>query len=198
MDRTKLPEPSTQRIDQERAGWVNPKQRPKGPSGRPLCRWCEQEIPEKSGRRTFCSDDCVHEHRIRTDPGYVREAVFKRDQGVCAVCGFDTKTIEPEIRRLAGIDPKNIGAIGRARRQVLAELGIPEHRTTYWDADHIVPVVKGGGSCGLDNYRTLCIPCHRKATADLAAERARLRSIQTFNTARAKPGLPQLSLDIPT
>ena len=43
---------------------------------------------------------------------------------------------------------------------------------SMWDADHIVPVVKGGGGCGLENYRTLCQPCHKGETAALAAARA--------------------------
>lgn len=43
---------------------------------------------------------------------------------------------------------------------------------SLWDADHIVPVVKGGGGCGLENYRTLCVPCHKDVTRQLAAERA--------------------------
>jgi hypothetical protein len=36
-----------------------------------------------------------------------------------------------------------------------------------WEADHIVPVVEGGGLCGLENYRTLCSVCHKKVTAAL-------------------------------
>lgn len=46
---------------------------------------------------------------------------------------------------------------------------------SLWDADHIIPVVKGGGGCGLENYRTLCQPCHKTATAKLAADRAKER-----------------------
>lgn len=47
-----------------------------------------------------------------------------------------------------------------------------------WEADHIVPVVEGGGECGLDNYRTLCIPCHKKETKALAARLAAKRAEQ--------------------
>lgn len=42
----------------------------------------------------------------------------------------------------------------------------------FWEADHIVPVIEGGGECDLANYRTLCIPCHRKVTAELRARLA--------------------------
>ena len=45
----------------------------------------------------------------------------------------------------------------------------------YWNADHIVPVCEGGGECGLDNLRTLCVKCHKKETAKLAAKRAASR-----------------------
>ena len=30
-----------------------------------------------------------------------------------------------------------------------------------WQADHVVPVFKGGGLCDIDNMRTLCTVCHQ-------------------------------------
>lgn len=37
-----------------------------------------------------------------------------------------------------------------------------------WEADHILPVFKGGGACGLDNFQTLCVKCHKiKTNSDL-------------------------------
>jgi 5-methylcytosine-specific restriction endonuclease McrA len=57
----------------------------------------------------------------------------------------------------------------------LTEEGFDISRTTYWDADHILPVVEGGGGCGLNNLRTLCQPCHKRATRELAARRAKDR-----------------------
>lgn len=91
----------------------------------------------------MCSKECVHEHRLRSDPGYVRLKVWERDRGVCAGCGADTMAEIPERRRRA----KGSGHL--------------------WQADHITPVVEGGGECGLDNYRTLCTACHKRETAAL-------------------------------
>ena len=47
-----------------------------------------------------------------------------------------------------------------------------DSRRSYWQADHIVPLVEGGGFL-LDNLRTLCVPCHSGETAALAARQAR-------------------------
>lgn len=49
------------------------------------------------------------------------------------------------------------------------------HRHEGWDVDHIVPVIEGGGQCGLEGLRTLCHPCHKAVTRELAAKRASQR-----------------------
>lgn len=139
------------------AGWARAGTLPKGPNGRALCRYCGREVPP--GRQTFCGgrkatfvyrigtyeregEGCVHEHCVRSQPGYARRCVWARDRGVCALCG----------KRASG---------RRAGRE--------------WQADHVVPVSEGGGSCGLENLRTLCTACHRRETAALAARRAKNR-----------------------
>lgn len=141
-------------------GWVRASELERGESGRPLCRWCRVEIPPR--RRTFCSDACVHEWKLRTDPGYLRERVLARDRGVCAKCGVDTIALRRDMRRLDYA----------ARRKFLRDWGLSERsRKSLWDADHIVPVVEGGGQCDLANMRTLCLKCHRDATAALRVRR---------------------------
>jgi hypothetical protein len=136
---------------------------PKGPSGRSLCRWCSLEVPSR--RRTFCSDFCVHEWRLRTDPSYLRDKTFDRDRGVCAACCVDTVAAFRQIRR----------SRGTARLRLLQQWGLKSlSRRSLWDADHIVPVVEGGGACDLANIRTLCLLCHRTATAELRSRRAPL------------------------
>jgi 5-methylcytosine-specific restriction endonuclease McrA len=123
-------------------GWV--KQRRRG-----LCRWCGGQVPQ--GRFTFCGEACVHAWKLRTDPGYLREQVFARDRGVCALCGIDTEALRKNKRKLDYA----------ARQQFEKEWGRRRH---LWDADHVLPVSQGGGECDLSNMRTLCLPCHKKVT----------------------------------
>lgn len=129
-----------------------------GHNGRPLCRWCQLEILA-TRRRTFCSEYCVHQWRLRSDPGYLRDQVFERDAGHCALCGLDTVAAYRALKR----------SRGPAREEALAMWGLRSvtARRSLWDADHILPVAEGGGECDLDNLRTLCLMCHREATADL-------------------------------
>jgi len=136
-----------------------------GPHGRPLCRWCLMEILAKR-RRTFCSDFCVHQWRLRSDPGYLRDQVFARDRGLCALCSTDTVAAYAALKRSRGP--------GRAQALELWGMKSITARRSLWDADHIRPVAEGGGQCDLDNLRTLCLPCHREVTADL---RRRLRPL---------------------
>lgn len=128
-----------------------------GPTGRPLCRWCSIEIP--APRRTFCSEWCVNEWRLRSDPGYLREQVFRRDKGVCAVCRVDTVEAHLQLKRARGIRRDD-----RLKKWGLTRMS----RKSLWDADHILPVAEGGGECDLENLRTLCLICHRRATQELA------------------------------
>lgn len=57
-----------------------------------------------------------------------------------------------------------------AFRSRAARLGFRPYCPT-WEAHHIVPVVEGGGGCGLEGYATLCLRCHKRANAELAARR---------------------------
>ena len=158
-----------------KAGWVSHKKLPKGKTGRPLCRWCDQEVPK--GRRSFCSEQCVHEHKLRSDPGYLREQVFARDHGICAACGVDCDKIDRVFRgllrkaglkvaqfpKLVELHPDRYGALDIFRQE------FPWFRPhlSAWAADHIIPVVEGGGECGLENIRTLCLGCHAIMTREL-------------------------------
>lgn len=143
-------------------GFIDRTAMEKGQNGRNLCRWCGLEVPAR--RFTFCSEWCVNEWRLRTNPGYLREQVALRDRGICALCLTDTNAAYFELKRSRGLK----------RERLLAQWGLLRlNRKTLWDADHVVAVAEGGGECDLDNIRTLCLICHRKETREL---RMRLRS----------------------
>jgi 5-methylcytosine-specific restriction enzyme A len=82
------------------AGFVDPDKVEKSQDGLPLCRWCKTAIQKGSGRRTFCGDECVHEWKIRSQPGYARDLVWERDKGVCALCKVDTLAAQNEMLTL--------------------------------------------------------------------------------------------------
>ncbi len=127
--------------------WASPT--PLGPNGERLCRNCHGPMPEDK-RKHNCSPKCVEEWRFKTSPQIMRHRVFDRDQGICAECGHDTLK--------EWMEKYSITKIHAPRGE--------------WQADHIIPVIEGGGECGLENYRTLCIPCHQKVTKELAGRLA--------------------------
>jgi 5-methylcytosine-specific restriction endonuclease McrA len=108
----------------------------------------------------------VHEWKLRTDPGYLRDKVFERDRGLCAHCRVDTVALRRDMRKLDFA----------ARRRFLKEWGLRENsRKSLWDADHVLPVAEGGGQCDLSNMRTLCLRCHVQVTSAL---RMRLKELK--------------------
>ncbi len=142
-------------------GRAEPSKLPKGCGGRALCRWCSHEVQRP--RRTFCSEDCVHQWRLRTDPGYLRQSVLARDGGRCARCRINSLEAFRRLKRSSGA----------SRQLMLNYWGLKSiSRKSLWDADHIVPVCEGGGECDLENIRTLCLACHRDATYDLRMRRS--------------------------
>ena len=96
---------------------------------------------------------------------------------MCAACGINTKKIYDFLqatKRLILSRRKHgdhIGSASFARAWSRSE-GFGGNLTELWEMDHIVPVIEGGGMCGIDNLRTLCIRCHKKETKTLAGRRA--------------------------
>lgn len=159
---------------------------PLGPNGKPTCRQCGEEVSGR--RRTFCSDECVAIWRNERDQKWQREQVFARDDGRCQLCGLDVSAFERRVHRfrhrcMGGDSVARMRGLRSWRRyaRVLKASGfsVPDYPyqglRSLWEMDHIKPVVLGGGECGLDNLRVLCVPCHRGVTRELRAELARLR-----------------------
>lgn len=123
---------------------------PLGPNGERLCRNCHGSMPEDK-RKHNCSRKCVEEWRLKTSPHLMRRAVFQRDKGICAGCGRDT-----------------VSDYAQKFGQDLAKCRSGWKPVGRWEADHIIPIVEGGGECGLEGFRTLCLDCHHAATKELA------------------------------
>jgi len=161
------------------------------------CHWCGK--PPPPGRSTWCSDTCVNEYTLRAWPQTLRKAVKARDKGVCAVCGRDCEALKKRLVAWLGPDYHSYkdehwgvvrhepleGAALQKRKHRLEVLrrfkllradrfGVETLRSV-WEADHIIAVIEGGGECPIENLRTLCTPCHKKATRELARRRAAAR-----------------------
>lgn len=143
------------------------------------CTWCGLTVP--TGSRTWCSRRCSDAFMART-PTVASRLVEKRDRGVCAVCGRDTARMSRLDWQLRGLARQHAWAV-EVRAALLLHwrsLGFNcGARSTghLWEADHIVPVIEGGGCCGPENLRTACIPCHKVETQKLAARLAAKRKV---------------------
>jgi len=155
---------------------------PKPYAGQPgVCCWCGGALPK--GRRSWCSQRCVDEYLIQTPAG-LREAVLKRDHGVCAQCGRDCEGLKNRLDAIVwGFYRGVLGEQalrGLLWKRMLDRLGLRTalgYLRSFWEADHIVPLCEGGTNV-LDNLRTLCICCHKSETAALAKRRAARRRQQ--------------------
>jgi 5-methylcytosine-specific restriction enzyme A len=139
------------------------------------CRWCKSEV--KPPRRNWCSQKCVEEYQDLNDWNWILQKVFKRDAGVCADCGCDTQKLLRVLRH----------AFGYKIRSFEIQMGFNEGKS-YWECDHILERVRGGTN-ETSNLQTLCVPCHKRKTARLAAERALERKAAKLvaNEAAAMP-----------
>lgn len=165
-----------------------------GPDGKKLCAWCDK--PLGKGRRRYCSEVCSNEFLIRSSGQWAAHFVYQRDKAICALCKLDCDEVSKERSRLLhcpvheyyyGSDRElryyerdsRGNAISREefeKRKAAWEVERKAFADKYpgvfssnhhWEADHIIPVAEGGGSCGLDNLRTLCKSCHAKESGAL-------------------------------
>ena len=146
-----------------------------------LCRWCGLDVHRLSPkRRTFCSDECVHEFSLRSSSAYMRQYIAKRDKYICQICGLECKGFLQRMKRFIneqGIKRK-VSIRGESRKELEVEFFDmyniewinTQNRSTFYDIDHIQEVVRGGGQCGEENLRTVCLRCHRIETARLRKE----------------------------
>eukprot|EP00435_Cladocopium_sp_Y103_P072615 s107_g40.t2 len=115
----------------------------------------------------FCSGNCRARFFGKRNGTSLRRQLFDLERGVCQKCGVDCHdlwqtllTSSPERRK-------------KKLEELAPEIKSPSKVTegSLWQADHVVPVWRGGGLCGLENLQTLCTACHRNKTKEEAKER---------------------------
>lgn len=141
-----------------------------------FCRWCGAETPPT--RTRWCSQNCVDNYMIRNSSNMVRHHVKIRDKGICSNCGINCEEVRALMVRCwrlhKGERQYDFLWSKSDRKNFFSQWGPwgNDSSRSLWEADHIVPVIEGGGCCGLDNYRTLCLACHKRETAHLAKRRS--------------------------
>lgn len=160
------------------------------PDGTPICLACGGDVHQ--GRRQpsarqgaaasaprddwrFCSHACRIEYQTRTG-SIVRQRLLQLEKGVCALCGINAHELFMSIRALPPPRRRAVlhdtpGFKGLSWKSMRRLVSAPTEGQ-FWQADHILAVSEGGGECGIDNYRTLCTPCHQEETNKL---RSRLK-----------------------
>lgn len=146
------------------------------------CSWCGAMLSRaaRQAQSSYCSQACAEEGRLKRGGMYasanLRAAVFALERGNCTNCRLDchslyeqVKVLPPPARlnKLLSVNwklPKSAKALESLLQDPL--------EGDFWQVDHIRAVAEGGGGCGLDNLRTLCVPCHLAETETL---RSRLR-----------------------
>mmetsp|Transcript_57836 Transcript_57836/g.62483 ORF Transcript_57836/g.62483 Transcript_57836/m.62483 type:complete len:1089 (-) Transcript_57836:1165-4431(-) len=121
---------------------------------------------------TYCSRECTDQGRVKRGmANQLREQVFALESGICRLCGIDGYALFTRIRALE--PSERLNALCNANwklpksAKALDRLLHEPKEGDFWQADHILPVAQGGGGCGLENLRTLCVPCHIGETAKL-------------------------------
>ena len=148
-------------------------------NGVDLCQVCDSPA---TVRGLYCCEQHAEEFRVMASESYARQKTFERDAGVCAECGLNTCYLSMLRTKANGSWQRFRLVLGEKRRwrseqecrsilyrysalwvKAIIRYRIPQHLWIHgplWQSDHILPVVRGGGSCGMQNRQTLCFFCH--------------------------------------
>lgn len=157
------------------------------------CTWCGTHVPKN--RRLWCSSACVAEYFAR-QPSTCSRVAYIRDRGICQLCGIDANRILSLLMRLHSGPPgvlsgylhhlQQLGFFSKHPRVACNGFALLQS-LQLMQADHIIPVCEGGGLCTVDNYRTVCVPCHKRITRELNQKRARQKCRKPRNSKPRKP-----------
>jgi HNH endonuclease len=141
------------------------------------CSWCAGILSAASrqAKAVYCSQECAEDGRLRRGGMYassrIRAQVFALEGGVCQLCGVDAHAFFLRVKSLPPSQRLSVlcNANWRLPRTNVALQRLLQDPTegNFWQADHIKAVSEGGGGCGIENLRTLCVPCHTSETETL-------------------------------
>ncbi|XP_033624550.1 DNA annealing helicase and endonuclease ZRANB3-like [Asterias rubens] len=147
--------------------------------GRPLCVFCGKVTSTSTALEKhqgaawdmrYCSETCKHEFNCRrSNSKYIRDQLLEAEHGVCQLCGVKAQELCNNIKDAAKSERKILleeSVMSKLSTSRLNEIIRNPSSGQFWHADHIVAVFEGGGLCSLDNFRTLCVVCHDKVTAE--------------------------------
>lgn len=161
------------------------------------CTWCDGPVGRY--RSKWCGDQCVEEFRRTCDPAWTLYRIklwLARGRWQvlrCEGCGLD---VMARMNALAWLDRRartaeygrGFGGAGwktnnLSRRKLrrsdqyraisLRRRIYQTHLADAWELDHTTPVSEGGGCCGPEGLRVLCLECHKQVTRELKARLAR-------------------------
>ena len=181
-----------------------PLEQPRLSSGTWLCTLCMEPLPAymqgedhlvvTNKAALFCSKPCYDKYAACSSSNVARRELFGLEKGVCQECGLDCEDL---CRRLQAYHRKTVDSgnqsevlekrstVLKAQAPAFFERGFAAVRARLlqnpaaghaWQADHILPVFRGGGMLGLENLRTLCTTCHLKVTKKQATWRKNQRA----------------------
>ncbi|ELT88125.1 hypothetical protein CAPTEDRAFT_113875 [Capitella teleta] len=155
--------------------------------GVPLCINCHKEFPSNqvsasalrshAWQTRLCSVSCTEQYWLKSSREYGRKAVYDAEHGQCQLCGIEAhqfftnlNMIHDRKKRAEMIQNSKFNQLHQRTKQKMV---VDPQAGQFWQVDHILPVVDGGGQCDLDNLRTLCSVCHNKVTSDWMKERTK-------------------------
>ncbi|XP_048735505.2 DNA annealing helicase and endonuclease ZRANB3-like [Ostrea edulis] len=129
----------------------------------------------------FCSQICMDKYWIQTNSSYCRDQVYEAEHGICQMCNFDAHSLYKQIRNTEDmqrrVDILHSSKFDKLNPKQKEKIVKNPAAGQFWHVDHIRPVWEGGGQCDIDNFRTLCVLCHQKLTAQQARKRATIRKL---------------------
>ena len=119
-------------------------------------------------------------HRTSPERGFRSASTLPKGPSGRALCRFCAKEVPKGRQTFCGAGCVHEWKIrtqpAYARKEVFkrdaGRCAVCDVVDLYWEADHIRPVSEGGGECGLEGFRTLCLLHHKQATRELAQRRA--------------------------